>query len=142
MEPISAISLVASCGAIANKAVRMVYDLHQLIEKYSSVQMTVGVLVTHIHTIQSASERLKAWLETRQSRISEEDQRNIKESITTCDQIMGHIHDHIITYDKSASPGVKSNVQWLWNERTIREFRDLLNCQIQALSFHIQMISL
>ena len=82
--------------------------------------------------------RLASWLEDLNLAMSEDEYSGLKKLLVACESLMNALQEHIgVVKQCSEGLSLRGKSRYIWNEESIREFRGLLQCQVQALSFHL-----
>ncbi len=143
MDPVTIFSLVALCGTIASRIAIVARDLNNLREKYQGVHMATEMLMAQVAALQTASARLSNWIESSSAALSEEEEHGLNRSLIACDNLIFNLHQHLSGLkSESEKFTFRTKTRYLWNEGTIKDFRELLQSQVQALSFYLQVMLL
>ncbi|KAI9777720.1 MAG: hypothetical protein M1839_008639 [Geoglossum umbratile] len=141
MDPFSIVALVGSCVKIAGGATTLVTDIHSLGQKYKNVEPAARLLAGQVSAIQIGVQRFSSWLDDHPPALSREDRIVLGRSLEDCDYLITHIHAHVSNITSSSGrPTFRSKVRYTWDETSIREYRESLQSQVQALHFSLDVI--
>jgi hypothetical protein len=141
MDPFSIVALVGSCVKIAGGATTLVTDIHSLGQKYKNVEPAARLLVGQVSAIQIGVQRFSSWLDEHPPALSREDRIVLGRSLEDCDYLITHIHAHVSNITSSSgTPTFRRKARYIWDETTVREYRESLQSQVQALHFSLDVI--
>jgi len=144
MDPASALGLAAACLGIVTKLGVTINTLHNLRGKYKNSDRTISFFIIHLTTLRSASNRLSDWIERSSlTTLSVGEKVDLQQSVDACNALVEMIDLYVSRVGKGSGPfSFGSRVRFLWDEAEIREAREILQLQVQALMFQFQIIQL
>ena len=144
MDPTSALGLAAACLGIVTKLGVTINTLHNLRGKYKNSDRTISFFIIHLTTLRSASNRLSDWIEQSSlTTLSVGEKVDLQQSVDACNALVEMIDLYVSRVGKGSGPfSFGSRVRFLWDEAEIREAREILQLQVQALMFQFQIIQL
>jgi hypothetical protein len=144
MDPVSVVGLASACFTLAMKVTSTAKDLHDLRDKYASVEQNINFLISKLSLVGSSVSSLSQWLEDpSRLRLANDSEDSLRSSIKFCTIVVDGINVHISSIKQEHSrPGLRDRARYLWNEDTINEHVRKLDSQINSLSLHLHVIQL
>ena len=143
MDARSPHALVGLCDNIISRIEYVTRGLNLLRERSKTVSITMEMAIDQITALQSESRRLSAWMEKPSSALSEDERSALETSLIVCENLVLNLHRHITgVKEDSERFSFRAKSRFPWNESTLREYTELLHCQVKALGFHLQMLLL
>ncbi len=146
IDPISLVSLIGLCGSICCRVAQIITGLDALRESYKHARFAIEGLNAQINAVEAAASRLASWLRQSSQSLSETEYIGLGKSMSACANLISALEDYVA--DLGVEAGHSDNVsqgsktRYVRHETSIKEFRDLLQCQVQALSFFLQALQL
>ena len=144
MDPITIISLIETCGALAMSASKLAIGLNALTENYKQAAMTFRSVSTQCNLFACSVRAIEQWM----SNIPEghvidqsiEDQ--LIDSLACASDVIGALEAEL-----EATSGADVNNIWkrtrvIWNQQAIRELEDAIMKQISGISVILQVMNL
>lgn len=89
MDPLSAVSALASCLQVTSKAASVIRDIQTLCEKFKDAEHSIQLLIVQVLSIRTASTQILSWLEatskTRANGANDELLTQLGTSLDACD---------------------------------------------------------
>lgn len=118
----------------------MIRDIHTLCKKFKDAEHSIQLLIVQVSSIGTASTHISSWLEatleTHAKGANEDLLMQLGTSLDACDSLMKPIH----AYVEKVSGGAKRKTSWKvkmrhsWDEGLVKDYRSMLQVQVQALS--------
>ena len=144
MDPASVVGLASACCTLAMKVTSTAKDLHDLRDKYASVEQNINFLISKLDLVGSSVSSLSRWLDDpSRLRLANDSEDSLRSSLKFCPIVVDGLNMHISSVKQEHSrPGPRGRVRYLWNEDTINEHIRKLDSQINSLSLHLHVIQL
>jgi hypothetical protein len=145
IDPISLLSLIGLCGSICCRVAQIVTSLDALKESYKNTRLAIEGLNAQINAVEAAASRLASWLRQSSQSLSETEYIGLEKSISACANLISALEGYVAEGVEAGDPdnvSQGSKTRYVRHETSIKEFRDLLQCQVQALSFFLQALQL
>lgn len=126
---------------ITVRTTTVVADPNSLKTKFKNLERTVGLFVVQISALRSAATRLSVWIQDSSDSITESDQIDLNNSLGAYETLIELIESHTLQAAKSKFSFIGRS-RYLFDEATLRDYQTVLQNQIQALGFHLQILQL
>lgn len=147
MDPVSIVGLVGSIVSIADVLTKSIRKLSDLRSRYHNAPVQITTLIGHLYLIQSTIDELTRW----KSRILVHDPRyrqlalQIDTSLDCFCPLITSLHQYLSELDVSStsdlnSMNLRSRISYMWNERDMAVYINLIDRQANALSLFLQAI--
>jgi guanine nucleotide-binding protein G(i) subunit alpha len=137
MDPISAVGLASAVAGLGDVISRSISSLLDLQSRYRSVDLKVNLLIGQLSTLKTALSQI-AELNAKLSTVPQHEQlvQNLATSLGCCEILILHLDDRLCSSQRHGSYGLDAfaKIQFLRDEKTITEYLNLLNNQINALN--------
>ncbi|GAB1319690.1 hypothetical protein MFIFM68171_09900 [Madurella fahalii] len=137
MEAAALIGLITACATVAAKTGTLAADLNTLATKLKNAELTVHHFVAQLSSLRSASTRLAAWLSSHGAdSLSEAEIADLQRSLDACHALAGLVKAHVDRIKKGQVGsvfGIKAKAKAAWNDEEMKEYRQSLQAQVQAL---------
>ena len=148
MDPVSVVGLVGSCVTIIARAGAVATDIHDLTVRFRNVAKNVNLITVQLSTFKAAIVLLSSCLERRVTELVQQDDLiiELRSSLDACSAIISCVQEQVTKVAaRSGSTGSFSfmtKAKHLWNESSVSDCVRMLEVQVQALSFLIQVLQL
>lgn len=136
MDPASAIGVASAVLAIVNIIAKNVVSLSDLQVKYNTADLKVGLLIGQLSTIKAALNQIAGLFEN-DIRVLRDTGliHDLSTSLGCVEAVVVVLDDKISLVQRNAANEltIRSKVNFLWDEKTMDDYLNLLNNQIQAL---------
>ena len=142
MDPISTISLVASCAGLAKTCVSVSKTLTDLAEKYKHAELTLLSIAEECDIIQVAWIQIERWASHTADRIDDYEYlyARLEKSVYTGELIMSALETDLHCLQRSGNLLRRTKV--VWNDNAIRDHQHRLRGQVCALTLLLEAIQL
>lgn len=144
MDPISIVSLVGTCAAIASRGVSLVESLLDLSRRFQSASRSATQLSNRLLLFNATLGQLRAYLQ-HETTASRRTRATLRLFLSACDDELSTIKNHVDTSLRSASshrPSILGRARHMWNEAAVLECERKLGLQLQTLNNYIQLVQL
>ena len=148
MDPVSVVGLVGSCVTIIARAGAVATDIHDLTVRFKNVAKNVNLITVQLSTFKAAIVLLSSCLERRVTVLVDQEDLivELRSSLDACTAIISCVQEQVAKVAaKSGSTGnfsFMTKTKHLWNESSVSDCVRMLEVQVQALSFLIQVLQL
>ncbi|KAK3075559.1 hypothetical protein LTR53_000997 [Teratosphaeriaceae sp. CCFEE 6253] len=148
MDPASIIGLVGSCVTIIARAGVVAGDIHDLSLRYKNVAKNVNLITVQLSTFKAAIVLLSSCLERRVTTLVHRADLVVElgASLAACSSIISAVQEQVAGVSaKSGSTSVldfMTRIKHMWDEKSVNDCVRMLEVQVQALSFLIQVLQL
>jgi len=139
MEPISIISLVVTCTAIATKLVTIIKSLNNIVAK---TDRSAARLAAQLRLFGATVNQLQQWL-NKGTAISTGLKATMQLSLQSCTGIITDIDEHVNRVMlPTGGVGAIGKARHHWDGKTIQEYERMLATQFQAFDLLIRLLTL
>lgn len=136
MDPASAIGVASAVLAIVNIIAKNVVSLSDLQVKYNTADLKVGLLIGQLSTVKAALNQIAGLFEN-DVRVLQDPGliHDLSTSLGCVEAVVVVLDDKISLVQRNAANDltIRSKVNFMWDEKTMDDYLNLLNNQIQAL---------
>lgn len=136
MDPASAIGVASAVLAIVNIIAKNVVSLSDLQVKYNTADLKVGLLIGQLSTIKAALNQIAGLFENDVRVLRDPGLiHDLSTSLGCVEAVVVVLDDKISLVQRNAANDltIRSKVNFMWDEKTMDDYLNLLNNQIQAL---------
>jgi hypothetical protein len=144
MDPISAISLLGVCAAIAGRVASTVMAMNGLVSDLRNADRSISRLAAQLSLFNATIEQLHEWL-GRAAALSQNLQRTLHLALAACSDIVSDIEEYVAKVQPrpgEQAAGLADRLRYIWNEKMIVEQERRLATQFQALDLFIRLLQL
>ncbi|KAM7201692.1 hypothetical protein V8F33_003241 [Rhypophila sp. PSN 637] len=151
MDPISIVSLVGTCAALATRVVSTAAQIDEFLESYRGADRSVASLSTTLRLFGESLTQMRSWLE-KEPAVSQNLRRTIKGSVDDCETVLDDLEEHVASVLRSAKArngnsalgglGFGRKLKHLWNANTVAKHETRLNSQVQTMMHLINFVKL
>ena len=145
MDPVSAIGLVGAVVGVTDVVTGTINKLSVLKTRYRQANFFVSLLLGQLCTIQAALTRL-ADLQRSDGvdylQPSEELRNALEASLDGCGILLGCLEEQLdqLSTQDDGQLNAKGKLSFLWHDQDVKDYLDLLDRQVNALSLLLQAI--
>lgn len=136
MDPASAVGVASAVLAIVNLIAKSVASLSALQSRYVAADLKVSLLIGQLSTVKAALNQMAKLLEGDHGILRDlELIMDLKMSLECIETVVMVLEDKISEVQRDASDTltIRSKVNFMWDEKTMDDYLNLLNNQIHAL---------
>jgi hypothetical protein len=144
MDPVTIVTLVGSCTAIAQRLAATLVDLNDLRGRYKNVEQSIVMLSSQVALTNATISQLREWLEKPMPKSSQVN-TELQSSLDACELVVSGIQDHISRVKVNSASGklrFTGRIRHLWDENTVKEHERKLNSQFQVLILFLQVFQM
>ena len=144
MDPVSAIGLVGAIIGVVDVISRNISSLIDLQSRYKSADLKVGLLIGQLSTLKAALKHIIELVNTSLVAIPQHQQlvHDLKTSLDCCEVVVLLLDERLCYLRRSEDSGLSalSKAQFVWDEKSMTDYLNLLNNQINALNLLLTAI--
>lgn len=136
MDPASAIGVASAVLAIVNIIAKNIVSLSDLQVKYNTADLKVGLLIGQLSTVKAALNQIAGLFENDVRVLRDPGLiHDLSTSLGCVEAVVLVLDDKISLVQRNAANDltIRSKVNFMWDEKTMDDYLNLLNNQIQAL---------
>ncbi|KAK4213091.1 ankyrin repeat-containing domain protein [Rhypophila decipiens] len=151
MDPISIVSLVGTCAALATRVVSTAAQIDEFLQSYGGADRSVASLSTTLWLFGESLTQMRSWLE-KEPAVSQNLRRTIKGSVDHCETVLDDLEEHVGSVLRSAKArngnsalgglGFGRKLKHIWNASTVAKHEARLNSQVQTVMHLINFVKL
>jgi hypothetical protein len=138
MDPVSALGLVGAIIGVVDVISRNISSLIDLQSRYKSADLKVGLLIGQLSTLKAALKQIIELMNTSLVAVPQHQQllHDLKTSLDCCEVVILVLDERLCCLQRREDSGlnVLNRVQFLWDEKSMTDYLNLLNNQINALN--------
>ncbi|KAJ0120087.1 hypothetical protein J7T55_000940 [Diaporthe amygdali] len=137
MDPASAIGVASAVLAIISTISKSITSLSDLQSRYHAADLKVNLLIVQLSTVRAALKQMARLME---SDVGAPKDPELVEDISTClgcvEAVVMILDDKVslIEWNKANELTTRSKVNFIWDEKTMDDYSNMLNNQIHALN--------
>jgi hypothetical protein len=135
MDPVSAIGLVSATFGVIEVISRNISSLVDLQSRYKSADLKVSLLIGQLSTLKAALKQIVNLMNTSVVD-SPLHQQDLRTALDSCEVVILVLDKRLCSLRRSEDNGLDllSRVHFVWDEKSIADYQNLLNNQINALN--------
>lgn len=136
MDPASAVGVASAVLAIVNIIARNMISLSDLQLKYNTADLKVGLLIGQLSTVKAALNQIAGLFENDNRTLRDPSLvQDFSTSLGCVEAVVVVLDNKISLVQRNAADELttRSKINFLWDEKTMDDYLNLLNNQIQAL---------
>lgn len=136
MDPASAIGVASAVLSIANLIAKNVASLSDLQSRYNAADLKVSLLIGQLSTVKAALNQIAKLLEGNHEILRDPELIGDFSTSLGCVEAVVVVLDERISHvqrDAANVLTIRSKINFMWDEKTMDDYLNLLNNQIHAL---------
>lgn len=147
MDPVTIISLVATCAGLAARMVATATSIDEFLQNYRGIDRSVASLVSKLRLFGETLTQLRLWLQQEPS-VSNNLRRTIKSSVDNCSVVLEDLEEHVTKVLRLFRGGSRAGwtfgrkIKYIWSASFIAKHEERLSSQLQTVMLLINFVKL
>jgi hypothetical protein len=140
MDPISIISLVGTCIAIAKNSKDLIKGIANFANRLGSAPTKLQVIRALMVSTRSDVRRIRRYLETSGEELTEKDHESLHETLKACDMLLEGLNRTVNGLNETEGIRFKQRAQLVMNEKIIDRYQSGIIDQLTLLVRQFEII--